>query len=446
MTVHNMPRHWAPSLGENTTTRAFYVDSVVGDDTLPGTSVEKPWRTLERLSQERFQPGDTIRFRRGQTFPGTFAPVGSGTPNNPVVVTSFGAGGKPVLDGGGALAAVLLHNVEGWELHGLEITNTGPAAGEGQQRTGIYVRLENFGTGRHYVIADVHVRDVNGPDMLMPVPSGGVIFFAGGADTPTGFDDIAVRDCVLSRVDRVGIGTQSHWSARHGNPSGRGTTHVPMTNVVVRDNRLQDIGGDGIVLSNGLGALVERNVLDDFAGRAASGTVVGMYSFNSDGGRFRHNKVCHGKKNAMAFDIESGDHDTVYEYNYSYRNNGGFLFTCNDPGATSDKAVFRHNISYDDRDGDGDWPVGVITLACGTTTNLRIHHNTVYAPHATRMVNNLGPTAAELTENVFIGRAGGSVINDPHGHYHRNIYHNVTLTNAPGGDERKPSRSTEIAH
>lgn len=410
--------------------QVYYVDSAAGNDSHEGTSSNRPWRTLERLNKAKFAPGDTIRFRRDRTFPGTFAPQGSGTAQRPIVATSYGVGKKPVFDGQGATAAILLKNVAGWELEHLEVTNSGPKITDGGQRAGILVLLEDFGVGKHYVVSDVYVHDVNGTDVYEPIPGGGIIFVAGGVATPTGFDRITVRGCTISHVDRQGICTQSHWSMRAENPNGRGTQHVPMTNIVLRDNLLQDIGGDGIMINNGLGALVEHNVLDGFADRVASGTAVGIYGFNSDNGVFRHNRVSNGKKNAMAFDIETGNLGTLYEYNHSYRNNGGFLLTCNDPNSTSDDAVIRYNVSWDDRDGDGDWPTGVLTLACGVTTNLRIHHNTFYSPRATRLVNNSDLTAAEVTNNIFVGRADGSVIIDSHGTYRNNLYHNVVLQQA----------------
>ncbi|MGB3440143.1 MAG: right-handed parallel beta-helix repeat-containing protein [Actinophytocola sp.] len=404
----------------------YYVDSTAGDDRQAGTSPNRPWKTLDKINQVKLGPGDRVLFRRGRSFSGTFAPVGSGTANNPIIATSYGSGAKPVIDGQGSAAAIFLHNVDGWELKDLEVTNFGPAPASGQ-RAGVFVLIEDFGVGEHYVVANVDVHDVNGPDVLEPIPSGGIIFVAGGTATPTGFDGITVRNCTVSRVDRMGICTQSLWSVRPSNPNGRGTSYMPMNNIVIKNNRLEKTGGDGIMLNNGVGALVEHNVLDDFGGKAASGSVVGIYGFNCDQGLFRHNRVANGRKNSMAFDIETGNHDTVYEYNHTYRNNGGFLLCCNDPTSTADNAIIRYNVSYDDRDGDGDFPVGVVTLACGVTKNLRIHNNTFYAPNTTRMVNNIEGTSAEFTNNIFVGRRQGSVINDPHGVYRNNLYHNVVF-------------------
>jgi len=37
----------------------YYVDSVSGSDSNSGTSPTSPWKTLTRVQQQRFQPGDT---------------------------------------------------------------------------------------------------------------------------------------------------------------------------------------------------------------------------------------------------------------------------------------------------------------------------------------------------------------------------------------------------
>jgi hypothetical protein len=436
MTINDAPpldEKSAGAISKSGPGTTYYVDSTAGDDTQAGTSADRAWKTLDKINALEFLPGDRILFRRGRTFSGTFAPTGSGTADRPIVAASYGSGAKPVIDGGGTAAAIFLHNVDGWELRDLDVTNFGQEpASEQQQRAGVFVLIEDFGVGRNYLVSDVDVHDVNGPDVLEPIPSGGIIFVAGGKSVPTGFDGITVRNCTVSRVDRMGICTQSLWSVRPVNPSGRGTAYMPMTNVVIQHNRLEETGGDGIMLNNGVGALVEHNVLDGFGGNARSGSVVGMYGFNCDQGVFRHNRVSNGKKNSMAFDIETGNSATVYEYNHTYHNNGGFLLACNDPDSKADDAVIRYNVSVDDRDGDGNFPVAVITLACGVTTNLRIHNNTFYAPNTTKMVNNIEGTAAEFTNNIFFGRKEGSTINDPHGVYRNNLYHNVVFEQ--GGD------------
>ncbi|MER7814480.1 hypothetical protein [Streptomyces sp. NPDC096153] len=112
--------------------------------------------------------------RHGRTCTGVLAPTGSGTTARPVSVGAYGEGARPRIDGGGARAAVLLLNVEGWELRDLDLSNTG-AATTTDRRGGLLVRLTDHGVGRHCVVAGVDVHDLNGADFKDPDPDGGIL-------------------------------------------------------------------------------------------------------------------------------------------------------------------------------------------------------------------------------------------------------------------------------
>ncbi|HZN19458.1 MAG TPA: right-handed parallel beta-helix repeat-containing protein [Micromonosporaceae bacterium] len=402
------------------TAQQYYVDCAAGDDASSGKSTLRPWRTLSRVNSQVFLPGDVVRFRRGTTCTGTLAPKGSGVPGTPIVLNSYGTGAKPVIDGQGQRAAVLLHNVEHWEVRDLEVTNTGPASTTAQ-RVGVYVLLEDYGIGKHYVVSNVTVRDVNGCDCRYPTPSGGIVFEAGGSSVPTGFDRISVRQNTVTHVDRIGIGTFSSWQRRAENPTGPGSTFVPMTNVVVARNTVTDAGGDGIVILNGMEAQVQYNVVDRFNTRSADFNI-GAYAWNSNHTVFQYNDVSHGFGVGIAFGIEGGNIGTVYQYNFSRSNGGGFMYLCNSDGSTSRDGVVRYNVSQDDT---GAPPyLGMFTMTCGDIPNTRIYNNTFHAPTSGLLVANYGTTKLLFTNNIFVGQAG-SAVSDPHGSYDHNLFHNV---------------------
>lgn len=88
----------------------YYVDSLVGNDTfsgkLPDLNAQRtdgPWKSLKKVadSSKNFLPGDTIRFRRGQTFYTFFNAVlqSNGSQFKPITYTSYGDPGlsRPVL-------------------------------------------------------------------------------------------------------------------------------------------------------------------------------------------------------------------------------------------------------------------------------------------------------------------------------------------------------------
>lgn len=422
--------------------RTFHVDCFSGDDAGSGRAPSSAWRTLAKANSVRFGPGDRVLFHRGTRCAGTFEPTGSGTAGRPISAGAYGRGAKPGIDAGGALAAVLLRNVQGWEIRDLDLTDSGPPPGYRELRFGVYVVLTDFGIGRHYVVENVSVHDVNGCECQVPsdpTESGGIFFKADGDRTPTGFDDITVRHNTLRHVDRGGIGTSSSWERRPAYPQGLGSTWVPFTRMRISGNLLTDIGGDGIGVYNAQGAVVEDNVLRDYANRTISKFSVGATAYNSDRTLFRRNEISGGIGTealpAQAFIIDGAAFDTVFEGNLTRGNRGGALIICVNEHTTSDRNVYRYNISQDDDSlgsyGPGAAP-GVITAICAQPGRVEIYGNTIYSRVAQRLVANYTADRLSLRNNIFVGRDGGSSLDDRLSHYDHNLY--ASVTNPPPGE------------
>ncbi|QMU78170.1 hypothetical protein GXW83_23185 [Streptacidiphilus sp. PB12-B1b] len=399
----------------------YYVDCSGGSDTAAGTSPTTAWHSFTRVDATVLRPGDTVRFRGGVTCDGTLAPQGSGTAAQPITLDSYGTG-RAQIDGQGATAAILLHNVQGYDLTGLDVTDTGPAPTAGQQRVGVYVLLTDYGTGTHYKLTGLNVHGVNGSDDRYPDPSGGIIFEAGGTAEPTGFAGIDVRNNTVTDVDRTGIGIVSGWQKRSVNPTGPGASFAPNTRVLIAGNQVTDVGGDGIMVFNGEHALVEHNVIDGYNERSTDYNV-GAYAWNSDDSVFQYNDVSHGVYPAMAFDFEGADTGTVYQYNLSHDNGGGALFSCPSEGTTSSGGIFRYNISQNDV---GPGYLGVITLLCGDEPGTQIYNNTFYDPTTPNMVESSGASTFRITDNIFVGQPGGSALADTANTYAYNAYQDIT--------------------
>lgn len=52
------------------TQRTFYVDSITGDDANKGSSPTEAWKSLDKLNQQVFEPGDRILFKSGTEYVG----------------------------------------------------------------------------------------------------------------------------------------------------------------------------------------------------------------------------------------------------------------------------------------------------------------------------------------------------------------------------------------
>lgn len=79
----------------------YYVDSVNGSDSNPGTSPDRPWKTLGPVNSRTFQPGDVINFARGSTFSGGLVINSSGTQASPITFQAYGSGARPVFTNSG---------------------------------------------------------------------------------------------------------------------------------------------------------------------------------------------------------------------------------------------------------------------------------------------------------------------------------------------------------
>lgn len=401
---------------------SYYVDCSSGDDAKSGTSAGTAWRTLQKVNSVVFHPGDKILFRKGSTCQGQLVPQGSGSDKKPIAVGSYGSGARPKLVASDARAAVYLHNVEGWEIRGLDISD--PGGNVTDPRTGIYVELTDFGVGSHYVFDDNYVHDVAGCDCTNPgQPGGGIVFNATGSGKVTSFSGITVTDNTLRDVSGIGIGTSSLWARRALYPSGPGSAYGPDTGIVVERNHLSRLGGDGINITNGQHAMIQHNTVEGF-GLKATTDHAGIWAWNSDYTTMQYNTIGGGdagKFGAFAFDVDGADVGDLYQYNVSH-DNGGLMLICSVEGLPSDKPTIRYNISQNDRDVSG----GVIILACTKQTNISIYGNTVYAPTADTMWWNISPDTPLVANNIFVGKPGGSAFKDTTSTFTGNLYQNIS--------------------
>src|SRR3546814_18765098 len=78
----------------------YYVDAETGADRNTGIVETEAWRTIERVNAARLDPGDRVLFRRGQAFGGELVPPASGRPGSPLLFGAYGAGARPIIQGG----------------------------------------------------------------------------------------------------------------------------------------------------------------------------------------------------------------------------------------------------------------------------------------------------------------------------------------------------------
>ncbi|MBK8501577.1 MAG: hypothetical protein IPL46_04860 [Saprospiraceae bacterium] len=90
---------WLTSSSNN-----YYFSTSTGDDSRTFSQAENPttpWKTISKLNIifSQLQPGDTIFLKRGEQFSGGLNINKSGILNNPIVISAYGSGEKPIING-----------------------------------------------------------------------------------------------------------------------------------------------------------------------------------------------------------------------------------------------------------------------------------------------------------------------------------------------------------
>ena len=400
----------------------YYVDSTKGNDSNSGLTPQKAWRTLKKINSTTFQPGDNIRLKAGCTFTGQLYPKGSGAPGKPITIDLFGKGNRPIIDAGGTSddggfygaegktgSVVYLLNQQHWEISNLEIRNHGKNA---DYRRGVRVEINGMGECHHIHLKNLFVHDINGLNKSkgnshheLSKQTGGIFLCVTGDDEKTRFIDVLIDGCTVQNCDRSGIsiGARKHWYKGWNQLIDPALVDSRLhLNVIIRNNRIDDVGGDGIVVQYAKAPLIEYNVCKDAAKRSYKQRQysAGIWPWMCEDALFQFNEVykTHSRLDGQGFDCDSG-RGTIYQYNYSHDNEGGFMLFCM---GNSKSSTVRYNISQNDH-------FALFTNSGGT---------------------------AEVYNNVFyIGKGMKTDINTGHLRGKMKIYNNIFFNE---GEVRKP--------
>jgi alpha-L-fucosidase len=362
----------------------YYVDSANGQDSQKGDSPQQAWKTLEKVNSMVFKPGDKILFKAGTCYKGQLRPQGSGNlidgRANAIVIDMYGDGEKPCIEAQGKYqAALYLYNVEYWEITNLEITNKGKK--REINRYGVYVHIENFGKANHIQLHRLYIHDVNGSLIKKKGGGSAIRYHNSGSGVKSRFDGLLIKDCHIVRCERNAITGLGYWQRKSWHPN---------LNVVIRDNLIEQVPGDGIVPNSCDGALVEQNIMRDCTRLLPEGeAAAGIWPWSCDNTIIQYNEVSDHKApwDGQGFDSDWNSRNTIIQYNYSHDNEGGFLLICNAGQEEMPRnignigTIVRYNISIND--GIRQQPTHIGTFSptfhiSGPCKDTRIYNNTIY--------------------------------------------------------------------
>ena len=364
----------------------YYVDSIAGSDANDGHTPLTAWKTIAKVNSITFAPGDSILFAVGCSWSGTtLHPLGSGVSGNPIVISSYGTGNMPLINGNTATSpnenAVYLYNQDYVTISNLEITNDHhiEAAKDSSLKKGVYVLASNYGTMRGITLQNLIVHHVLG-SYNKDVNTGGIFCNITGSGKITTFDSLLIDHCKVYNVDLTGISNESSWSGLRSinNDSG----WYPSTHLVIQNCEVDSIGGNSIIVRGSVNPIVQYCKVYKGSWRYTGNSI---FAFNCDDATIQHNEVSFNKFNtgdhdASAYDADYRCHRTTFQYNYSHDNDGGAFVVVCDPNYTNtfdDSALIRYNISQNDAHKAGG-KEGAAFRIDGLVSNTLIYNNTIY--------------------------------------------------------------------
>ena len=368
-------------------------------------SFDNPYNSLEVISSLTIEPGAHIYLEKGSVFYGKLLiPNLSGTEEEPIVVTSYGEGKAPVIDGNGLEGSGVVHvmNCSNIIVSNLEITDSESTEGD---RRGVLVTCDNNKgseeviTYKNITLNNLYIHDIQG---LRDAENSGMAMsskITGGIHlwSNDGFgrvDGFTVSDCRITEVSNVGIATwhkvvqgeDGSASAKMVSPYSNDFQNYAHLNVHIDGNEISHIGKNAIFARNLLGGLIEYNVVHDTAKYCVSGNSIVTRSvdgtviqYNEGYRNLARERDSDGKfQDGCMLDADIDSKYTVWQYNYSHDNSFGLFINCTTEG--KDVAIVRYNLSVNDKGNKG------IIYINYAAAGIYVYNNTIVTSYDTEYV------------------------------------------------------------
>jgi hypothetical protein len=342
---------------------ACYFVSLSGDDSNPGSKT-KPWKTIGKINDTNFYPGDTVLFEGGSVFRGTiiFDSLDSGSEGKTVTLGSYGSG-RAVIDGGPS-EGIVVKNCNYFILNDLIVKGSGRKEGNvsdgvsiSQSGNFIVDSLELFGFQHSglliYACSDVRVIHVYAHDNGFA----GIHVTGATINDPVKYDNRNIYIGYCTTENNPGDPTVLN------NHSGNGILASSVKGGTIEYSKAFNNGWDMLWTGNGPVGIWIWDCTD----------FVIQYCIAYD------NKTKAGAGDGGGFDLDGGVSNSIIQYCLSYNNQGAgfglFEFGAAKPWENN---IIRYNISLN----DAKFNTGSLAVwrneTGGIMRNCEIYNNTFY--------------------------------------------------------------------
>ena len=349
----------------NNDTEAYYFDSNASAN---GSGTEaSPFNSLDAIEGLELQPGDGIFLKKGSNFEGSLKLIGiNGNEQNTITISSYGEGAKPRINGCDTHDVIYIENCSYITISDIDVCDTATYEAE---RRGVYIYGSCGESLSGITIDGVYVHHIRGIDNREN--SGAII---AECDDKTNFEALTIKNCYITDIDGVGIsvvgGSYSH--------------HI---NTCITSNRISEVKGSGVYMSNLLGGECRNNVVFDIFGEG------GFVTESLSNTLIERNEAY--KAAGTAFLALENSFDVIWQYNYSHDNEGGFFYS-----ESGNSATIRYNLSLGDKSA----------IISGVNAGLSVYNNTF--------------VSLEGTEPKILDMNGGSI------YYASNVIYNASMNAA----------------
>ena len=331
--------------------RVFYLDDQLGSDANDGQAPDRAWKTLRKASS-KFNPGDWILLRAGQTFNGQLLLSNvNGKVDLPIRIGVFDSADgedRAKINCSGETSGIELNHCSFIEAENIEIVGDG--GGISPDRRGVHcARWGNSGASEHLYFSNLYIHDLFAPiprdsDGKKETMHQGTAFqFSSPNAENAHYKDIRIENC---RVENIG----SHAVVFHKWPNVNqldGATFHEGINII--DNHFENLGGDGIVTAGCEDVYIARNNIirpGSFDDERMKGRGDGLWTWYTNGAIVEYNYLsgARGRLDCTGMHVDIGSQNNIFQYNLSIDNEGGFCEIIGD----SYNNVYRYNVSIND--------------------------------------------------------------------------------------------------
>ena len=394
-------------------------------------TIEEPYSSLDQLSSCQFEPGSYIYLETDSVFYGSLKLTNvHGSEYEPIVITSYGKGKKPKIDGNDLVGGAVVHleNCSDIIVQNLEIYDSAQTEND---RRGVLVEVNNMQNSEEIItyknvklnnlfIHDIlGFRDAENSGMgMFSKKTGGIHLWSSDGYGRT--ENFEISNCKISNVSNVGIAT---WYQMDGetvskvSPYSNDFQKYAHTGTKIHHNEINYIGKNAIFLRHLYGGVAEYNVIHDTAIHCVSGnTIVTSYvygtivQYNEGYRNMASIREQDGKlQDGCMLDADLQSRDTIWQYNYSHDNSFGLFLNCtsyNENSGIKDRVIVRYNLSVNDLGKKG------IIYINYVSDGIYVYNNTIITSKKTEnIIQSNDKRTSYFYNNLIYNRSKGAKFN-----------------------------------